>query len=73
MAVGLNVINPARIFVGGGVSQSLDLLLPHIRRQIDLGTVEFARNVPIEQSRLGYYAALKGAAALAMRELKEAE
>ena len=73
MAVGLNVINPPRIFVGGGVSQSLDLLLPEIRRQIDLCTVEFARNVPIEQSRLGYYAALKGAAAIAMRKYKKKE
>ncbi|MDE7158024.1 MAG: ROK family protein, partial [Clostridiales bacterium] len=61
IAVGLNVINPPRVFVGGGVSQSLDLLLPEIRRQIELGTVEFARNVPIERTHLGYYAALKGA------------
>ena len=73
MAIGLNVVNPPRIFVGGGVSQSLDLLLPEIRHQIEIGTVEFTRNVPIEQTRLGYYAALKGAAALAMRQLKQKE
>ena len=71
IAIGLNVLNPPRVFVGGGVSQSLDLLLPYIREEIEKGTVEFARNVPIEQSRLGYYAALKGAAAIALRELKK--
>ncbi|MCD8373061.1 MAG: ROK family protein [Clostridia bacterium] len=71
MAVGLNVINPPRIFVGGGVSQSLDLLLPEIRHQIEICAVEFARNVPIEQTNLGYYAALKGAAAIALRKYKK--
>lgn len=71
IAIGLNVLNPPRVFVGGGVSQSLDLLLPEIRRQIELGTVEFARNVPIERTNLGYYAALKGAAAIALRKYKK--
>lgn len=71
VAIALNVVNPPRVFVGGGVSQSLDLLLPYIREEIGKGTVEFARNVPIEQSRLGYYAALKGAAAIALRAWKK--
>lgn len=71
MAIGLNVLNPPRVFVGGGVSQSLDLLLPEIRRQIELGTVEFARNVPIERTNLGYYAALKGATAIAIRKYRK--
>ncbi|MDE6690664.1 MAG: ROK family protein [Clostridia bacterium] len=73
IAVGLNVINPPRVYVGGGVSQSLDLLLPEIRRQIELCTVEFARNVPIERTHLGYYAALKGATAIALRKYARAK
>lgn len=73
IAIGLNVVNPPRVYVGGGVSQSLDLLLPEIRRQIELGTVEFARNVPIERTNLGYYAALKGATAIALRKYRRAK
>lgn len=71
IAIGLNVLNPPRVFVGGGVSQSLDLLLPEIRHQIEIGTVEFARNVPIERTNLGYYAALKGATAIALRKYRK--
>lgn len=71
IAVGLNVINPSHIFVGGGVSQSLDLLLPEIRHQIDICAVEFARDVPIERTNLGYYAALKGATAIALRKYRK--
>ena len=71
IAIGLNVINPPRVYVGGGVSQSLDLLLPEIRHQIEIGTVEFARNVPIERTNLGYYAALKGATAIALRKYRK--
>lgn len=71
IAIGLNVINPPLIFVGGGVSRSLDLLLPEIRHQIEIGTVEFAQNVPIKQTNLGYYAALKGAAAIALRKYQK--
>lgn len=71
IAIGLNVLNPPHVFVGGGVSQSLDLLLPEIRHQIELGTVEFARNVPIVRTNLGYYAALKGATAIALRKYRK--
>lgn len=68
IAVGLNVLNPPRIFVGGGVSKSLDLLLPGIKEQIELCTVEFAKDTPILHTNLGYYAALKGATAIAIRK-----
>ncbi len=68
LAAALNMVNPARVFIGGGVAASLDLLMEPIRRTLDGCCVEFARNIPIERTRLGYDAASRGAAALILSD-----
>lgn len=64
----LNLLNPQRVFIGGGVSLSLDLLLPNIRATLNSSCVEFVADTPIEQTKLGYHAALVGAAMLVLAD-----
>lgn len=64
----LNLLNPQRVFIGGGVSLSLDLLLPSIKDTLNSSCVEFVADTPIEQTKLGYHAALVGAAMLVLAD-----
>ncbi len=64
LAAALNILDPQRVFIGGGVSLSLDLLLEETEKTIKANCVEFSAKTPIEATRLGYYAALLGAASL---------
>ena len=66
LSAALNLLDPERVFIGGGVSLSLDLLLPSIRQTLRKSCVEFVAETPIEQTKLGYNAALVGAAALVL-------
>ena len=63
LAMTANVLNPERIYIGGGVAHALGLLLPAIREEFERGTLPQCREVVIEQTKLGYEAALFGAAA----------
>ncbi len=66
LAMTSNVLNPERVYIGGGVAHALDLLLPSIREEFERGALPQCRNVVIEQTRLGYEAALFGAAAVCL-------
>ena len=66
VAMASNVLNPERVYIGGGVAHSLNLLLPSINEEFDCGALPQCRNVVIEQTRLGYEAALFGAAAVCL-------
>lgn len=64
LSAALNLLNPEAVFIGGGVGQSLDVLLPGIREVIAQEVVTPARSVPILYTKLGYNAAFLGAACL---------
>lgn len=61
-----NILDPDAIFIGGGVSASLDLMLPEIRRAIEDYTFAQMRGVAILPTALGYEAALMGAIAIVL-------
>ena len=70
-AAALNLLNPEAVFIGGGVGQSLDVLLPGIREVIAQEVVTPARSVPILYTKLGYNAAFLGAACLPVYERRK--
>lgn len=60
-----NLFNPNKIYIGGGVSDSFDLLLPSIQDEFLRTTLKPCANVEIVKTALSYEAALIGAAAMA--------
>ncbi|WP_223591746.1 ROK family protein [Neobacillus bataviensis] len=61
----INLLNPAAIFIGGGVSQSLDLLKPSIHKVLENSVIsETNKSIPIITTGLGLEAGLIGAASL---------
>lgn len=60
----LNILDPQAVVIGGGVAESLSLLLPAIDREIRKNTFRRMQDVDIVKTPLGYEAALSGAAAL---------
>ncbi|WP_419821766.1 ROK family protein [Anoxybacterium hadale] len=67
ISYGLNLTNPQRVYLGGGVAKSLPLLLPAIREEIRRNAVLGAADVEIMETKLGYHAALLGAGALILQ------
>ena len=61
-----NLLNMNKIYIGGGVSDSLELLLPAIREEFERATVRQCVGIEIVKTALSYDAALIGAAALIM-------
>lgn len=61
-----NILDPDAVFIGGGVSASLDLLMPGIRSAIEEYTFAQMKDVKILPTALGYEAALMGAIAIAL-------
>jgi glucokinase len=61
-----NLLNPHKIYIGGGVSDSLDLLLPALREEFARATVRQCADIEILKTALAYDAALMGAAALVL-------
>lgn len=61
-----NILDPDAVFIGGGVSASLDLLMPGIRSAIKEYTFAQMQDVKILPTALGYEAALMGAIAIAI-------
>lgn len=59
-----NILDPDAVFIGGGVSASLELLMPGIRSAIEQNTFAQMRDVDILPTALGYEAALMGAIAI---------
>ena len=67
LAVAVNILNPRRIVLGGGVSLAFDLFFPALKRSLDKGIYEYAnRDLEILPTPLGYEAGLYGAAAIAI-------
>lgn len=67
ISYGLNLTNPQRVYLGGGVAKSLPLLLPGIREELKRNAVPGAADVEIMETKLGYHAALLGAGALVLQ------
>lgn len=62
----VNLLNPEKVILGGGVSMDLELFLPEIHRVIGKMVFKDAnKNLIIEKTALSYDAALIGAAAVA--------
>jgi glucokinase len=66
LAIAANLLNPSHAFIGGGVSMALDLMLPSIGRTLDEEALPQCRALQVTQTRLGYEAALLGAAAVCL-------
>lgn len=64
IAQAVNLLNPQAVIFGGGVSASLDLLEPEMRRVLEKEVVHQAGKAVFLYTALGYEAALAGAAAL---------
>jgi glucokinase len=61
----LNTLNPSVVVIGGGISHSLNALLPHIRRSVrEHAFREMIAEARIEPARLGNDAGMVGAAML---------
>ncbi|MDE7244015.1 MAG: ROK family protein [Oscillospiraceae bacterium] len=61
-----NILDPDAVIIGGGVSASLDLLMPGIRKSLEQYTFAQMKDVKILPTALGYEAALMGAIAIAL-------
>jgi glucokinase-like ROK family protein len=65
----MNLLNPGRVIVGGGVAQAGELLLASLRETACQRTVRAAgENVDIVQAALGHRSSALGAVALVIRE-----
>jgi len=64
ISYGVNISNPKTVYIGGGISESLDLILPDLIQELKKCAVEECGNVMICRTKLGYNAAIIGAAAL---------
>lgn len=59
-----SILDPEAVIIGGGVSASLDLLLPGIRQSLEQYAFGQMKHTRILQTALGYEAALLGAVAI---------
>jgi len=66
LSYAVNLFNPQKIYIGGGVSDSLDLLLPSLHDEFVRSTVRQCAHIEIQKTALAYDAALMGAAALVL-------
>ena len=62
----VNILDPEAVIIGGGVSASLDLLMPGIRAALESDVFSPMQHVKILPTALGYEAALMGAISLAI-------
>ena len=72
IAAAVNILNPSKVFLGGGVSQSFDLFEPALLQTVRARIYRHANpDLSIDVTGLGYHAALLGAAAIAQIHLKK--
>ena len=65
ISAAINILNPEKIILGGGVSASIDLFYPKMKKTLESMVFQQANpDIRIEQTTLGYNAALYGAAAV---------
>ena len=69
LASAINTLNPEIIFIGGGISASLDLLINPIKKELENAVVPFSRKTKIQQSLLGYNASILGAMVIVLLKL----
>jgi len=68
IAAAANILNPQKVIIGGGVALSFDLFYPQLKKTMDRMVYQAAnQNLTVEQTALGYAAALYGAAAVGFR------
>lgn len=68
IAAAVNLVNPQKVIIGGGVSASFDLFADTLRKTVMQRIYRSAnQGLMIETTALGYYAPLIGAAALALK------
>jgi glucokinase len=65
LANAVNLLDPAVVYIGGGMSRSFDLLAAPIRLRIESDALSIHRDIPVLPTALGYEASLMGAFALA--------
>jgi glucokinase len=70
LAIAANLLNPGTAYIGGGVSKALDLMLPAIQRTLAAEALPQCRGLRVMPTRLGYEAALLGAAAVCLGGLE---
>jgi len=73
LAIAANLLNPACAYIGGGVSKALDLMMPAIRRTLAAEALPQCVDLKVERTRLGYEAALLGAAAVCLDGLEKSK
>ncbi len=72
IAAFVNALNPAKVVLGGGVSMAAELFLPSLRVTVNQYMFRSANErLLIEETALGYDAALIGAAAIAWKGIRE--
>jgi glucokinase len=70
----INIINPVKVVLGGGVSESFELFAPSMMETVKNYTYAHAsEHVRLEKTGLGRNAALIGAAALAIRRCSDTQ
>jgi glucokinase len=70
LAAAANLLNPEYAYIGGGVSNALDLMLPAIQRTLKAEAVQEAAKMRVVRTGLGYEAGLLGAAAVCLEGLE---
>lgn len=72
LAQAVNILNPARIILGGGVSLAFDLFYPALERELHQNIyLKASGNVAVMPTPLGYDGGLYAAAALALLRKKK--
>lgn len=67
IAAAVNIVNPSKVVIGGGVSASYDLFEEELYKTVRERTYKRAnKQLKIDKTALGYYASLVGAATLAL-------
>lgn len=67
IAAAVNMVNPQKVVIGGGVSASFDLFAKELQKTVSQRIYRGAnKDLVIETTALGYYASLIGAASLAL-------
>ena len=59
-----NILDPEAVIIGGGVSASLDLLMPGINKSLEKYAFDKMKHTRVLRTALGYEAALMGAIAI---------
>lgn len=66
-----NILNPQAAIIGGGVAASLEIMMPSILQAVKENTYGEMQNFAIVRTGIGYDAALLGAAALILSDVKK--